>query len=111
MDGFTPQVLVMIGIVIAAWSALLLSIIKWFLKGYHNDIKERFKALGEAFSGQSAELNRIEKDFLRFQAALPNEYVRREDAIREQVVIGAKLDALNLRVENLSLMMRGQHDN
>lgn len=107
MDGFTPQLLTVIGIVMAAWSALLLSIIKWFLKGYHEDTKQRFVDLGTALSGQTAELNRIEKDFLRFQAALPNEYVRREDAIREQVVIGAKLDALNLRVENLSLTMRG----
>ena len=45
----------------------------------------------------------LERDFLRFQAELPLQYVRREDYIRNQTVIEAKLDALAMRMENLQL--------
>ena len=36
----------------------------------------------------------LEREFLRFQADLPLQYVRREDYVRGQSVIEAKLDAL-----------------
>ena len=39
-------------------------------------------------------LRNIEREFLRFQAELPLQYVRREDYVRGQSVIEAKLDAL-----------------
>lgn len=37
----------------------------------------------------------LEREFLRFQAELPLHYVRREDYVRGQSVIEAKLDALH----------------
>lgn len=39
-------------------------------------------------------MRNIEREFLRFQAELPLQYVRREDYVRGQSVIEAKLDAL-----------------
>jgi hypothetical protein len=45
----------------------------------------------------------LERDLLKFQAELPKEYVRREDYIRGQTVIEAKLDALAMRIENARL--------
>lgn len=41
----------------------------------------------------------LERDFLRFQADLPVLYVRREDYVRGQSVIEAKLDALYNKLE------------
>ena len=41
----------------------------------------------------------LERDFLRFQAELPLQYVRREDYVRSQSVIEAKLDALYNKLE------------
>lgn len=41
----------------------------------------------------------LERDFLGFKAELPVNYVRREDAIREQTIINAKLDALAVRLD------------
>ena len=41
----------------------------------------------------------IEREFLRFQAELPLQYVRREDYVRGQSVIEAKLDALYNKLE------------
>lgn len=46
---------------------------------------------------------RVERDFLEFQAKLPMTYVMRDDYVRNQTVIEAKLDAVALRIENLQL--------
>lgn len=45
----------------------------------------------------------LERDFLKFRGDLPLEYVRREDFIRNQSVIEAKLDGLALHIQNLQL--------
>lgn len=44
-------------------------------------------------------MRNIEREFLRFQAELPLQYVRREDHVRGQSVIEAKLDALYNKLE------------
>ncbi len=44
-------------------------------------------------------LRNIEREFLHFQAELPLQYVRREDYVRGQSVIEAKLDALYNKLE------------
>ena len=44
-------------------------------------------------------LRNFEREFLRFQAELPLQYVRREDYVRGQSVIEAKLDALYNKLE------------
>ena len=41
----------------------------------------------------------LERDFLKWQAELPINYVRREDYVRGQSVIEAKLDALYSKLE------------
>lgn len=46
---------------------------------------------------------RVERDFLSWKADLPLQYVRREDYIRNQTVIEAKLDAVALKIENIQL--------
>lgn len=45
----------------------------------------------------------LERDFLRWQAELPIHYVRREDYVRGQSVIEAKLDALYNKLEVVQL--------
>lgn len=48
-------------------------------------------------------LQELEKTFLRFQADLPVSYVRREDYVRNQTVIEAKLDALASKLEVIQI--------
>ena len=48
-------------------------------------------------------LQSLERDFLRWQADLPIHYVRREDYVRGQSVIEAKLDALYNKLEVVQL--------
>lgn len=50
---------------------------------------------------------RLEREFLELRADLPLHYVRREDYIRGQSVIEAKLDAVYSRIE-LVHIQRGQ---
>ena len=55
----------------------------------------------------AAQLISIERDFLTWKAELPLQYVRREDYVRNQTIIEAKLDAVALKIENLQL--KGLH--
>lgn len=48
-------------------------------------------------------MNELERDMLKWRAELPLLYVRREDFIRNQTVIEAKLDAISQRVQNIQL--------
>lgn len=59
----------------------------------------RFAAVEAAAQG----LQQLEKDFLIWKADLPIQYVRREDYVRNQTVIEAKLDAVAVRIENWQL--------
>jgi hypothetical protein len=106
---------------LGAWSALLIAIIKWFLANYHKGLAEKFKGLADqitanntdsarraeltniAIRAQEDELRRIDRELLGLRAELPEKYVRREDAIREQVVINAKLDAIAAKFDNIVL--------
>lgn len=113
-------------LLLAAWSALLIGIIKWFLSNYHKGLAEKFKGVSEqiasnntessrrneatniAIQRQEEELRRVDREILELRAELPDRYVRREDAIREQVVINAKLDALAAKLDNI--VLRGGKD-
>lgn len=58
---------------------------------------ERFRALESSLQ----HLNTLEREFLTFKAELPVQYVRREDYVRGQTVIEAKLDALYHKLETV----------
>lgn len=60
---------------------------------------DRFNALAK----DSDRLRSVELNFERLRADLPLHYVRREDYVRNQAVIEAKLDALALKLENVQL--------
>lgn len=60
---------------------------------------ERFSTLGK----KADEWVRVERNFLDWKAALPMTYVMRDDYVRNQTVIEAKLDAIAVRQENILL--------
>lgn len=90
---------------------------KVLLDQFEKRQEERFKAIDKAREeGQRAlhttfeahiteerrtvdSLKELERDFLKWQAELPIHYVRREDYVRGQSVIEAKLDALYNKLE------------
>lgn len=90
-------------------------------KQYDRRLSEQFKAQEDArktaaahwderFADLLAEMRRdvngwkgLEREFLNFRAEMPLQYVRREDFMRSQTVIEAKLDGLALKIENIQL--------
>lgn len=70
------------------------------------------KRLGERFATQDrdiAKLAELERDFLKFQAELPMQYVHRSDYVRNQTVIEAKLDGLRDKLEVVQIQ-GAKHD-
>ncbi len=57
-----------------------------------------FAAVLDKLQQESSAWNQLERDFMNFKADLPLSYVRREDYIRGQTVIEAKLDALHSEI-------------
>lgn len=66
----------------------------------HWDIK--FNALEKAAAQESSQWQRLDRDLLQLRADLPIQYVRREDWIRQEVTINAKLDALAAKIDTLN---------
>lgn len=74
------------------------------------NIDEKFKAVSDSqkttastLEEQRAKLIEVEKDLLKLMAALPLEYVRREDFIRNQTTIEAKLDGMAHSLQQLAI--------
>lgn len=63
----------------------------------------RFSALDRASREEAQQWQRVEREVLALKADLPLRYVLRDDYIRNQTVIEAKIDGVALRIENLSL--------
>lgn len=57
-------------------------------------LDERFAVQAALLQGTTGKVDKLERDFLEWRAELPIHYVRREDYVRGQSVIEAKLDAL-----------------
>lgn len=109
------------------FTTIVIALVKMLLSSFEKRLGERFAAQDEARKAASLHweanfskvLERQDKDaqalaqseraFLRFQAELPLEYFRREDWVRGQSVIEAKLDGLALKFENI-LLKGVRHD-
>lgn len=110
------------------FTTLVFGLVKLLLWQFEKRLDERFSAqetarkeASQIWEGNFAKvlnrqdkdaeaLRRLENEFLRFKGELPLEYVRREDWVRGQSVIEAKLDGLALKFENLLLKKGGRAD-
>lgn len=75
------------------------------------------KAMRDMFSAHldderrnTAALQALEREFMGWKADMPLHYVRREDYVRGQVVIEAKLDALYNKLEIVQLKGAMAHE-
>ena len=80
-------------------------------------MSQQTKQIEASFAGQNVRLDsiektnreeagnwqRIERELMAFKAELPMSYVRRDDYIRGQSVVEAKLDGLATKIENAQL--------
>lgn len=61
----------------------------------------RFSSLEQSIRNEGDGWRTVERELLQLKADLPIQYMRREDAIRQEVVIHAKLDALAAKIDAL----------
>jgi hypothetical protein len=69
----------------------------------HEQVQHRLDRLEESAKVEAGEWQRVEREFLEMQRDMALHYVRREDYIRGQSVVEAKLDGLAMKIENLQL--------
>lgn len=69
----------------------------------HDQLAKRLDGIESANREESSQWQRVERELLRFQAEMPLHYVRREDYIRGQSVIEAKLDGVADKLEKAQL--------
>lgn len=102
---------IMVGLV-AGWSVILLGVTRYHNNKNSTDMEKALKATTDqmekslkavtdqteksvkAITDQIAGSSNLERDLLKLQADLPLNYVRKEDFIRHEVVINAKLDRI-----------------
>lgn len=73
------------------------------VKSLQGSLSRRLESIESSTREESARIHALERELLQHKAEMPLHYVRREDYIRGQSVIEAKLDGLALRIENQSL--------
>lgn len=69
----------------------------------HLQVLGRLDAMEKANKEEASQWQRIERELGQLKADMPLHYVRREDYIRGQSVIEAKLDALASKLETAQL--------
>ncbi|KPA90619.1 hypothetical protein AB3464_25120 [Pseudomonas asplenii] len=79
--------------------AMFAGLVKVLLAQMENRLDERF----EAVARDSERLRTVEIGLERLRGEMPLHYVRREDYVRNQTILEAKLDTLALRIENIQL--------
>lgn len=95
---------------VVAFGTMIWAFGKVLMTQFEKRLNERFVAIeaartaaGSSLKIELDQLKNVERDFLKFQADLPVQYVRREDYIRGQSVIEAKQDALFNKMEVVRL--------
>lgn len=68
-------------------------------KAHYLQLNTRLDVLDSAVKTDAGQWQRVERELLNLKAELPLYYVRREDYIRGQSVIEAKLDGLGNKLE------------
>nr|WP_295782209.1 hypothetical protein [Rhodoferax sp.] len=75
------------------------ALVKVIISQYEKSLDTRFEALSGTIAKDQEITRQLERDFLTMKAELPLHYVRREDYIRGQSVLEAKLDGLALKLD------------
>jgi hypothetical protein len=82
---------------IAAWSLIILGVMRSILSKCTGDLEKKINSLSDISKDQQ----RIERAIMDLKADLPVQYVRREDHIRSEMVISTKIDRMIDKVDRL----------
>lgn len=102
------ELLVALAGLISAFATVVWLFSTAIVRQFEKRLDERFNDIQVDFTERAAkdaeiamQLRQFERDFSKFQIDMPVLYVRREDYIRGQSVIEAKLDALYSKLETV----------
>lgn len=100
------QTILLISMVLGAFIGLLKLLMAQQVK--HIDAafdaqNKRLDSIEQAGKDESAQWQRVERELMGLKAELPVAYVRRDDYIRGQSTLEAKLDGLAVKIENAQL--------
>lgn len=94
-------------VVLLALFGLLVRIIKWLLDRYVEAVKAQIGMMATQITAHAGDLARLDKEILKLRAEVARDCFTRNDHIRYETVINAKVDALGTKIENL--MLRSAH--
>lgn len=89
-----------------AFLSTMFGLAKWIFTSAERRQMQRFNSLEQALKGAGENWQRLERDFNSLKADLPLYYVRKEDYVRGQTTIEAKIDAVYNKLENIQLRQR-----
>lgn len=72
-------------------------------------LSARLDGLEQVNRDETVQWQRVEREILQLKADLPLNYVRREDYVQALATIMARLDAINMRFENILLILGGKN--
>ena len=96
----------MVGIVVTillAMFALLIGVIRWLLDRYVDAVKSQMELMTKQITTQAGDITRLDKELLKLRAELARDFYTRDDHIRYETLIHAKVDSLGTKFENLIL--------
>jgi hypothetical protein len=79
---------------IAAWSLVIIATARWTVNAGMKGVTGKFEEIAKKLEVHGEKQQTLERDVLEMKADLPLCYVRREDFIRQEVMILTKLDRL-----------------
>jgi len=89
--------------VLLAMFGLLVGIIRWLLDRYVDAVKSQIEIMAKQITVQAGDITRLDKELLKLRAELARDYYTRDDHIRYETLIHAKVDSLGTKFENLIL--------
>lgn len=93
-------------VLVVSYFGSLFGLLKYINLQQEKRLGEKFEALSQSIAGLGSELRReadatrqLETAFLRFQAELPRDYVRRDDFLRSIGQLETRIDNFAMRME------------
>ena len=93
------QVFLLLAGLIASWTLVTFKVMQTMLGKTEKRLEEKIAEGSNTITMYQCKVQDVERQMLEMKAALPLDYVRREDFIRHEVTINAKLDRIYDRLE------------
>lgn len=99
--GDNWQLILFFAGLLSAWGVIIIATTRWTVNRGLAANDQRMAQLEKNMSEAKQENQKREREILQLRCDLPLEYVRREDGIRQETVIHAKLDMLAAKLDAL----------